>query len=735
MRQPGGNQSRTTSPEALALRDTEAARKLGLHRDTEVAELMGLRLLLPHDAEIAELLQQHIADARLLDTLDPNPFRATAPTAEEVGDGEILLGHAEFTGAPVMLTHTDLTEGVAILGSPGSGKTCSLYVLIAQLLDQGFPVLIPDFKKDYRHLLPMVPSASELVEVYQASMFPCAPLSPPPGMNPRNWVATSAGIIAHAWGLQSASIGLYSRLLDHLYEDRGIYDGGTWYPSIEDLVYKIQHPPFRLAGVEYDYRARLLERLEQIRIVLPELARRNQSLLLQEIIARPKAIVLELHDLNAYLQSYLVEVLMLYLLQAQLAQVRRGALAVVLVLDEATRVWDAQRERSEGMISPISLAQAQFRELGVGTVYAAQEPSKLSPTLFAATATKVALASASGSDVVRLGQMMNLDPDQAAYVHRLERAQGIVRKLRGYRDPFLMRVPNVQIDRTIATDEYVRARMAPIWYERARGEPPTAPALPEATPTPPPTPAGDIQARRPSRKPAERPVSTAPVTPVARQPAPAPPNAAPELSQDARRLLIEVCMNRWSFVTQHGQRIGLSGRKLETARGELEKGGWVEALPVRSGRQGGVPVLLLATEKAWAETRLEKPADGTHGGMVHTFWQRRIRAYYEARGAHADIEAMVGGKSVDVLVVEDGVRTGIEVQLGGDKHAWANLERDVALAGVDRVVLAFDSKAAATKAEKKLAGLPSHLADRVEVVVLGTFTEKPDEGTHTKDIT
>lgn len=172
-----------------------------------------------------------------------------------------------------------------------------------------------DAKRDYRSLLGVAPDD---VWVFPPEKLPGNPLAPPPGLSPRRWEVLVADCFCSCFGLLGATQSFLLRVIDALFTSRGIHAGSGDYPTLNDLIDGLRKPPFRLAPVEHDYRARALARAEGMRVALPALARQREGLPIAQIPARPRVVVLELDGLSEMLFAFLSQVALLALYHHQM---------------------------------------------------------------------------------------------------------------------------------------------------------------------------------------------------------------------------------------------------------------------------------------------------------------------------------------------------------------------------------------------------------------------------------
>jgi len=118
------------------------------------------------------------------DLVPPSPAHA---------DGPYRLGKVIYNGksvSPFGLRESEWIQHVGVFGRSGAGKTNLGFEIMRQLVQAGKPVLVLDWKRNYRDLLSL-PELSG-VQVYtlgrDVAPFSFNPLMPPQGTDPRTWL-------------------------------------------------------------------------------------------------------------------------------------------------------------------------------------------------------------------------------------------------------------------------------------------------------------------------------------------------------------------------------------------------------------------------------------------------------------------------------------------------------------------------------------------------------------------
>ena len=147
------------------------------------------------------------------------------PTADDAA-GQYALGTVSYNGRdlhPFGLREDEWTQHVGVFGRSGAGKTNLGFLIVQRLLEQKKPVLIFDWKRNYRDLVAL--EGFEDVAVYTigrpVSPLWFNPLIPPPGTNPRTWLKKLIAVIAHSYLLGNGVIYLLQETIDKVYEQAG----------------------------------------------------------------------------------------------------------------------------------------------------------------------------------------------------------------------------------------------------------------------------------------------------------------------------------------------------------------------------------------------------------------------------------------------------------------------------------------------------------------------------------
>jgi len=152
------------------------------------------------------------------------------PPSERKAQGHYTIGPVFYAGKYLYdfgLREKEWIQHVGVFGRSGAGKTNAGFLILKQLQEKRKPVLIFDWKRNYRDLLAL-PEFKD-IEVYtigrNIAPFTFNPLIPPKGTNPKTWLKKLIEVIAHAYLLGNGVMYLLQRAVDSVYEETGVYSG------------------------------------------------------------------------------------------------------------------------------------------------------------------------------------------------------------------------------------------------------------------------------------------------------------------------------------------------------------------------------------------------------------------------------------------------------------------------------------------------------------------------------
>jgi energy-coupling factor transporter ATP-binding protein EcfA2 len=543
-----------------------------------------------------------------------------APPATLIGRGDIVVGDVSYPALapyPFRVGRNELLRHVFILGPTGSGKTTLLLLLLAQLIGS-VPVMIFDFKRNYRCLLHATGTEALVVFTVGRSTAPLSlnVLQPPAGVEFAEWADALTDIISTAYLLLQGARNVLKEALLAAYRKHGssarLADAFTLISSELDAT----KPGSRRYGW-----------LESSVRTLEELTKGNFGAALNAtdpvaigvLLQRP--VIFELHGFGDDQRRFFC----LYFLQAILlvrknSATLREVLQHVLVFDEAHNVFP--REKLGEPSVPARLAR-EVREYGEAIIAATQQ-ADISESLIANSGFKFILRCDYPRDVQFAAALLQIEPK---WLPRLPIGHCIARlPVRSY-VPFEFTYPDQPIKNMTVTDTQLRTQ-----WERA--------GFQESA-------------------------STAPLT----------------VSEREMLLLRDVAETPIRTITQRYAHLGWNPRAGNAIKDALITKHLARFEPVPTPT-GQVKILSLTDAgrdvltKAGVELKTTR-----HGGAEHEYWKSTIAAHLTHRGYVVTPEYPVGGgKTVDLHATRDGSSLFVEVETGRSDIA-ANITKCAPLAG------------------------------------------------------
>jgi len=539
------------------------------------------------------------------------------------------------TGADVGFSPDDLTRHLLSVGQSGSGKTTLFYSLFAELEESAW---FFDLKQDYRHL---TRNLDLLVLPWGELRF--NPLRPPEGVSPRRWAQVFSEVFGHATALLSGSKNYLLKKIVQLYQTYNLFEGvSPPYPSLHELEVLIEEDTMNYVRKSSDYRETVLNRLEAMNLVAGTVFNCSQGYGVEELLKQD--VVFEFDGLSRDVQNFLMEILFAYVYEYRLSQNHRGeGINHVFFLDEGKRVFSVYKERQDASgIPEIDELTAKMREFGEGLVVADQEASKLTDSIKANTYTKVLLPTGDRKQFQAVAESMNLSERQMEFAQELGTGEALVQV--GNRGPVPVDLDNYTVEKQVS-DSQLRDRMQEKWNRLSNEPRETTTEFNQII--------GGQQTVEEHGFPDD------------------PEGKEVDLSSEAVRLLEDVVENPFKPLSDRYERFSSSyqGNK---AKNTLVDEGVVIERNIRS--QEGKRKLLELTDKGRDYVEKSLGLEVKHrgrGGVVHRYWQHRIKQLFEEAGWTAELEMF----DADVYVNLHDSELVVEVAMGNNQREIEHLEK------------------------------------------------------------
>jgi len=558
------------------------------------------------------------------------------PSLDSPQGDQLSLG-VTSSGNLFVLDPDDLTQHLLAVGQSGAGKTTFFYNVMTQL---PVPFWSFDLKQDYRHLA----QDDDLdLLVLPWTEFKFNPLRPPEGVAPRRWAQVFSEIVGHATSLLSGSKNYLMKQIIEVYETFNLFDEVSKpFPSLHELQLWIERDKINYVRKQSNYRDTVLNRLESMNLTAGTIFACSQGYTVDELVDRN--VVFEFDGLGRDLQNFLMEILFAAVYEYRLAQNQRGGgLRHVFFLDEGKRVFSVYKERQDAAgIPAIDELTAKMREFGEGLVVADQEATKLTESIKANTYTKLLLPTGDFRQFQEMMQTMNLSDRQASVAQDLGIGKAVIQV--GNDAPVALKLDNFEVEKQIS-DAALRGLQGHLWNHLAHEPPETTWEFrhelgmeQEVGIDVPDDSEGDI-----------------------------------DLSEDAEQLLEDVVENPFKTLSERYERLPSTRRGYE-AKSELLDAGLVVERSVQNKTKN---LTLLEFRDRGREYLKENDVPVTRegrGGVVHRYWQHRIKEVIENVGWTAKLEMT----DADVYVNMHGVELVIEVAMGNNQREVDHVEKHLA---------------------------------------------------------
>lgn len=420
-------------------------RQAGLEDDLEAQQLLKTAARTENEhlrQQIKKKLEQKAAEKT------QHPFNENPPENSPLNS--LFLGQTQNQRKVYTLKEDELSQHVLTTGQSGAGKTTLFYNLMTQL---STPFWAFDRKQDYRHL------TNELDDllVLPWKKLKLNPLKPPPGVKPDRWNNIFSIIFSQSFNLLTGSEGFLTTAVAELYIKYNLYQKQPdTYPSLYDLTNLVRSDEISVGPASASYKDRVYWRLHPVLMTVGEIFDCSQGYPIEDLIQRN--VVLEIGGLNRNLQRFIQQILFAKTYEYLLAQgMRDEGLQLVIFADEAKQLFSVYLERQDASGMPeIDDMLAKARQMGLSTVAADQEATKLTDSLKANTKTKILLPVADQKQFQAIAESMNLDRRQSDYAKTLDTGEAVIQS--GNSEPVPVDLLNYQVEQDVDNEKLRRTQ-------------------------------------------------------------------------------------------------------------------------------------------------------------------------------------------------------------------------------------------------------------------------------------
>jgi predicted transcriptional regulator len=420
-------------------------------------------------AEDAEGKQQietylELLTAKYLPANLDNTQPGLIPPSERQAQGPYTIGSVFYAGKSLYdfgLREKEWIQHVGVFGRSGAGKTNVSCKILELLHGKGKPVLVFDWKRNYRDLL-VLPEFKD-VEVYtigrNIAPFTFNPLIPPEGTNPKTWLKKLIEVIAHAYLLGNGVMYLLQEAVDSVYEEAGVYsDTVESWPTFRDVLEKAKNRDAR--GREAGWLSSTLRALASLCFGdMDTLVNTGENQNLEHILK--KTVILDLDALSQQDKIFFIEVLLLWFHHRRMIEKQRETFKHAILIEEAHHIFSGERRSLVGGQSVMEITFREIREFGESLIILDQHPSQISLPALGNTYCTICMNLKHKSDINAMAQCLLLDKERDL-LGTLKVGQAIVKLQGRIARPFQITIPEFIIEKGTVTDAHIQERMQDI---------------------------------------------------------------------------------------------------------------------------------------------------------------------------------------------------------------------------------------------------------------------------------
>ncbi len=598
------------------------------------------------------------------------------PPPPEVIEGEYPVGCVLYNGelrGDFGLREDEWLQHVAIVGRSGSGKTNTVYMLIANLLQKRIPFLITDWKRNYRPIIS--PNSEFPVLVYTVGNplvpFHFNPLIPPEGTEPTAWLKKLIEILARATFVGEGVMYLLQQGIDKLYTESGVYSGNVVrYPTMKDLTDVMGK--MNVSGRAANWMASTQRALSALSFgAMGSVLNTQSNTGLADLLDKP--VILELDALTSTDKCFFIESLLLWIHHYRLNRnEQREKFRHAIIIEEAHHILKKKEASAQESVTEMLLRE--IRELGESITLVDQHPSQISLQALGNTYCTFTMNLKSREDVNAASGYLMFDGEERKCLNRLEVGQAIVKMQGRWTKPFLIIVPHIKQKQQVVSDEDLQEYMRPYSTDSVEEEPLQGNSM-------------EISLESlPDSKEDEIP-----------------------LDDMKKAFLEDIQENPLSGVVQRYKRLGLSRRKGNVVKEDLQSRGIIAPVEILTHKG---KVVLLEIKKFNHYNPIQLQNHYRNPGIVHEYWRSKIAEFYQQQGYSIISEHQLeSGDYVDLIANKGNETIAIEIETGKSdivKNVQKNLD-----AGYEKIVILGVDIESTHRIHTKLGELHRQYSNRI----------------------
>ena len=387
-----------------------------------------------------------------------------SPPKEDIIKGEYPLGKVNYAEKNLYdfgLRERDWPRHVCVSGMSGSGKTTFAINLLRNFIEKDKPFLVFDWKSSFRPLAVIDKSLMTFTVGNDSvsNLFKLNINKPPKGVHPKEWINTMCDLLTESF---SASFGVHKILLetlDEIFEGWGVYDGGKHYPNWQHVKKMLESKSHEAKGREtgwYESAMRIASVLTFGSFGKVVNYDGKRSLSIEDLF--DKRVVLEMNSLSNIEKKFFSEYILTYIYKLKKAnpnEIDSGFKHAILV-DEAHNVF--LKSQTNFMSESVTdMIYREMREYGTSLICLDQHVSKLSDTVTGNSACHIAFQQQLPQDIESISSLMQMREKRENF-SQLPVGAAIVKLSERYTNPFLIKVPFMDLRGKTVSDDEVKSR-------------------------------------------------------------------------------------------------------------------------------------------------------------------------------------------------------------------------------------------------------------------------------------
>ena len=566
------------------------------------------------------------------------------PPSSDVAAGGYPLGSVVYPRlSPFMfgLREGEWIQHVGVFGRTGSGKTNVGFLMVKELLVHGKPVMIFDWKRNYRDLiaLPWARDMRLFTVGREVAPFFFNPLIPPEGTLTSVWLKKLIEIMCHVYWLGEGVAYLLQKAIDSVYQSTRANAGSDPWPTLEDVRHWLES--YKAKGREAQWMDSTIRVIGTLCYGMVGKVLNSSKSTPLELLLRQN-VVLELDALTNSDKTFLIETMLLWIHHYRMQQPDREVFKHAILIEEAHHVLLKRQESKE---SVMDVVVREIRELGESLIIIDQHPSMISIPALGNTYCTIAMNLKHSRDVTSMGQATLIKEEEREYLGRLPVGQGIVKLQARWPNPFLVRFPHLEVKKGMVSDATLNQQYGV--SGNSNGILPSQPMREE------------IPLIRAGDKNVDKMIED-----------------KNRISEEEAEFVIDVMRHPCSGVAERYSRLGLSVSRGSRLLSSLLFSSFFSSCFV-STPSGRVRYLQLQKQaREWLRQRgFELPLQRGNEGPEHEYWKYRVAEHYKSLGFEVEVEKrLLNGHRVDVWARSDRGELALEIE-NDPQQALANVAR------------------------------------------------------------